>query len=130
VLALNENGRLRSAHDCAEGGLAVCLAESAIAAETRLGATVELADELDAAALLFGEAQGRIVVTCAPEQRAAVVEAAHRADVPAAVIGTVGGADGELRVRTRDAAIALPVASLHEVHSTAIPRLMERAAAE
>src|SRR5690606_2529064 len=48
-----------SAHDCSEGGLAVCIAEACIADEERLlGATVELDDPLPPAALFFGEAQG------------------------------------------------------------------------
>ena len=131
VLSLNDRRLLHSAHDCADGGLAVCLAESAIAAEPMLGVEVRLDDELDPAALLFGEAQGRIVVTCAADDAAKVVETARGLDVVAQVIGTVGRAAGAFNMQTRTGAeISLPVASLHEVHSTAIPRLMERAAAE
>ncbi|HSJ08464.1 MAG TPA: phosphoribosylformylglycinamidine synthase subunit PurL [Longimicrobiales bacterium] len=123
VLALNERGLLRSAHDCAEGGLAVCLAESAITAEPMLGVDVTLDDELDAAALLFGEAQGRIVVSCAATDAEAVVAAAAGAGVPARTIGSV--AAGSFTIATPGAArIELPTASLHEVFTTAIPRLM------
>src|SRR5690606_30271547 len=60
-------GLVRSAHDCADGGLAVALAESAIGGEERFGIEVELGDELPEAALLFGEAQSRVVVSAAPE---------------------------------------------------------------
>src|SRR5690606_37903627 len=68
VLELARAGLLRSAHDCAEGGLVVCLAESALADPERpLGCEVRLSDDLPPAALFFGEAQGRIVVSCAPE---------------------------------------------------------------
>ncbi|HEX6133703.1 MAG TPA: phosphoribosylformylglycinamidine synthase subunit PurL [Longimicrobiales bacterium] len=130
VLSLNAAGRLHSAHDCAEGGLAVCLAECAMTGESMLGIDVELTDELDTAALLFGEAQGRIVVSCAAEQVEAVIAAAAGLNVPATLLGTVGAEEGAFRIRTRSAAIDLPVASLREVHASAIPRLMERAAAE
>jgi phosphoribosylformylglycinamidine synthase subunit PurL len=131
VLELNGRGLLRSAHDTAEGGLAICLAECAMAGDAVFGIDVELADELPAAALLFGEAQGRIVVSCAPADVDAVVAAAGGMDVPAAVIGRVGERDGSFRVRTAGAAtVDLPVSSLHEVYFTAIPRLMERTAAE
>jgi phosphoribosylformylglycinamidine synthase len=131
VLSLNERGLLRSAHDCAEGGLAVCIAESAMAGDRMFGVDIELRDDLDPAALLFGEAQGRIVISCAAEKSAEIIEAAHGMGVPAAIVGNVGTEAGEFNVRTgADAAIALPVASLHEIYSTAIPRLMERAAAE
>jgi hypothetical protein len=47
------------------------------------------------------------------------------------VIGRVGEREGSFRVRTAGAAtVDLPVSSLHEVYFTAIPRLMERTAAE
>jgi len=70
VLALhNEGAFLYSAHDTSEGGLAVALAECAIAAD--LGATIDLAalDALRAAndgrldRALFGEAGSRVIVT-------------------------------------------------------------------
>lgn len=60
-------GWLRSAHDCAEGGLAVALAECCIGGQ--LGATIHLQppgcryDEL-----LFGEAGARILVSVSPNQ--------------------------------------------------------------
>ncbi|MFN2324168.1 MAG: AIR synthase related protein, partial [Trueperaceae bacterium] len=59
VLAMVDKGLLSSAHDCAEGGLAVCLAESAMGARGGpVGGTVTLEDALPVTALLFGEAQG------------------------------------------------------------------------
>jgi phosphoribosylformylglycinamidine synthase len=94
---------------------------------THFGISVELNDDLDAAALLFGEAQGRIVVSCAAASAPEVIEAAAGANVAAAVIGRVGEKDGRFEIRTRTgASIDLPVASLHEVYMTAIPRMMER----
>jgi phosphoribosylformylglycinamidine synthase subunit PurL len=133
VLALNDAGELHSAHDCAEGGLAVCLAESAMAGDDQFGIDVELTDALPTAPLLFGEAQGRIVVSCAADRADAVIAAAAAADVPAAVIGTVGDRGGRFVLRpagTAGVAVDLPVAHLHEVYFTAIPRLMERPTAE
>jgi phosphoribosylformylglycinamidine synthase subunit PurL len=53
---------LSSAHDAAEGGLAVALAEAALFAG--IGARVELARD---AVTWFGEGGGRAVITCAPE---------------------------------------------------------------
>ena len=130
VLSLNELGVLRSAHDCSEGGLAVCLAECALAG-AHVGIEVTLDDALDPAALLFGEAQGRVVVSCAAQDGATAVDVAARMQVPARVIGTVGEVEGRFIARTATgAAIDLPVSSLDEVYSTAIPRLMDRAVAE
>ncbi|MGQ4648069.1 phosphoribosylformylglycinamidine synthase subunit PurL [Lyngbya aestuarii] len=65
-------GWLRSAHDCAEGGLVVAIAESCLAgqlgAEINLGLTPESIqgrwDEI-----LFGESASRILVSVNPEQQ-------------------------------------------------------------
>jgi phosphoribosylformylglycinamidine synthase subunit PurL len=130
VLYLNDRDVLRSAHDCSEGGLAVCLAECTIAANPSLGIDVALDDRLDAAALLFGEAQGRIVLSCAAEHSDTVVEAAARMKVPARIVGRVTE-HGQFIMRTAAGAdIDLPVASLDEIYTTAIPRMMDRAIAE
>jgi phosphoribosylformylglycinamidine synthase len=82
-------GLLVSAHDCAEGGIAVALAECCVAA--RLGARVALrpADRPDAA--LFGEAIGRIVASVREDRVAELFDFARRLCVPVRVIGTVGG---------------------------------------
>lgn len=87
-----QKGWLKSAHDCAEGGLAVAIAESCITHPERvIGATVKLDDELRADFALFSESQSRIVVSIAPEQQAAFE--AHLTDtgLPWATVGTVGG---------------------------------------
>ncbi len=137
---------LHSAHDCAEGGLAVCLAESAFGNGTRgFGIDVALDDDIDAAPLLFGEAQGRIVVSCATEDLDKVLAAGAARGVPARAIGMVGpvetmrldgrggtgaGAGGPARFVLRSAAAMIDVSlrELAEVWATAIPRLMERSA--
>src|SRR5690606_3540262 len=101
MLELADGRLVRSAHDCAEGGLAVCLAESAIRdAERPLGVDVALDDDLAWTPLLFGEAQGRIVVSCAPERVEEVLAVARRHGVPAKRIGTVGPVGGKFTVAT------------------------------
>ena len=72
---LASEGVIESAHDCSEGGLAVALAESCIAgglgancvADTVLGAKLA-ASGARWDAILFGEAQSRIVVSLPPER--------------------------------------------------------------
>src|SRR5581483_1492977 len=94
--ALAAQGLLRSAHDCAEGGLAVALAECALWGGH--GARIELpVGALPASQALFGEGPARIVVTCRAEHAAAVASAAAQYAVPLLHLGTVGGADLELR---------------------------------
>jgi phosphoribosylformylglycinamidine (FGAM) synthase-like enzyme len=67
-------------HDAAEGGLAVCLAESAIA--SGIGAELDLPDD---AVVLFGEGGGQALIACAPD-------AVSTLGVPTRPIGSVGGA--------------------------------------
>jgi phosphoribosylformylglycinamidine synthase len=86
------DGKLRSAHDLSEGGLAVAVAESAF--RGGIGATVEggwLAAAVRADAVLFGEAQSRIIVSVAKEDARAFEKRAAGADVPCVHLGTVGG---------------------------------------
>ena len=128
LVALAEQQLVRSAHDCAEGGLAVALAECAIG--NRLGVSVQLDDALPLAPLLFGEAQGRAVVSCAADQLEPVLARARQHGVPARHIGDVGEQDGEFRIAAGAVVLAAPITGLAEVYQTAIPRLMERAAQE
>jgi len=88
-------GEIRSAHDLAEGGLLVALAECAIGGEGKhLGATLQLDlpyTRLDA--LLFGESQSRALITTRPENASALAALIELRGVPARRIGTVGGRD-------------------------------------
>ncbi|MEF2277046.1 phosphoribosylformylglycinamidine synthase subunit PurL [Deinococcus sp. YIM 134068] len=62
TLALIRAGLTDTAHDCSEGGLAVALAEMAIAGGRGLKATLAAPDGIRPDALLFGEAHSRVVV--------------------------------------------------------------------
>ena len=130
LLAAIRAGLVRSAHDTAEGGLAVALAECAFAASPACGVDVELADGIRDAALLFGETQSRVVVTCRPDdwERLAALAAEH--GVPLARIGTVGAPGGRFRVATRGAGIDAGVEELVAIYESAIPRRMDGSAAD
>jgi phosphoribosylformylglycinamidine synthase len=91
LLEMIEAGLIRSAHDLAEGGLAVALAESAFHAAPRIGCEVEIGSRLRADALLFGESQSRILVTCRKAGLARLLDAAAARGVPAAALGRTGG---------------------------------------
>ena len=91
-LAGIREGIIKSAHDTAEGGLAVALAESCITVEGKnKGAEIELDDDIRADALLFGETQSRIIVTVEKGSADRLKEMAAEKNVPVAVIGKVGG---------------------------------------
>jgi phosphoribosylformylglycinamidine synthase len=134
LLGLIQSGLIKSAHDCSEGGLAVCIAESCIsrliARETPglMGAQIDLTSfigpdrsvRLDA--LLFGETQSRVVVTCAPLDAVKVVERAKLMGVPAAEIGRAGG--DQLTVRVAATEFSAPLAGLHDAWWNSIARAM------
>ncbi|MDP6508134.1 MAG: phosphoribosylformylglycinamidine synthase subunit PurL [Chloroflexota bacterium] len=90
-LAGIRSGVVRSAHDVADGGLAVAVAESAIAGG--IGATLDI-DAADGRrdALLFGESASRIVVSTAPDRLADLERMCGENGASLTIIGRVGGA--------------------------------------
>ncbi|MEZ4617332.1 MAG: AIR synthase-related protein [Caldilineaceae bacterium] len=109
-------GLICSAHDLSEGGLAVALAEMALAG--RLGARVRLgamsrgreASALDALTALFSESNGRLLLEVEREHAAAVT--AHFADVTLVPLGEVT-AEQQLTIRNGDnLLISLPIPTL------------------
>jgi phosphoribosylformylglycinamidine synthase len=91
TLRLAGDGLLRSAHDCADGGLAVTVAESCMIGGRGFAGDAEVPGRLDAA--LFGEAQGRIVISLAPDAEGRVTELAREYGVPATRLGRTTGDD-------------------------------------
>jgi phosphoribosylformylglycinamidine synthase len=115
-------GLAASAHDLSEGGLAVALAECCIGGE--VGATLELSSGgLRTDSLLFGESQGRVIISTEPEKAGRLLALAAEHGVPARVTGAVGGrelkisVDGNIRIQ-------LPVEELAKKWREAIPCLM------
>jgi phosphoribosylformylglycinamidine synthase II len=86
---------LKSAHDCADGGLAVTIAESCFSSLNKAanGAEIELSNNpnLSPEALLFGETPSRIVISFAPENAEKV--RAIVGDLAFEIIGKVAGED-------------------------------------
>src|SRR5438445_1279952 len=81
---------LRSAHDVAEGGLAVALAECSFGG-AGLGVRIALDSGMRADALLFGESQSRMVVSLRRRHLGRLRDLARREDVPFTVLGEVRG---------------------------------------
>ena len=71
VLQLIDKKLIASAHDCAEGGLFVAAMESAMAGNLGLDIQATTPNGLRTDANLFGEAQGRIVVSVSEENKTA-----------------------------------------------------------
>ncbi len=87
---LTHRSIINSAHDCSDGGLLVCLAESCLAngrGFTSQGWRTE--GRLDTA--LFGEAQSRIIVSLPPKQVSKLEKIASKWQVPVTNLGMVEG---------------------------------------
>ena len=100
-------GLVDSAHDIAEGGIAVALTECALAAS--LGAAVTLDGQGDVWQALFGEASGGFIV-CG--HATAIAQLSERTEL--IVIGKVGG--DELRIEVGDEVIELALSDLRTSH--------------
>ncbi len=112
-----EQGILHTAHDLAEGGLAVALAEATFGAG--LGARVKVAM---APRDLFSESQARALVGCAPHQLERLLALAEKLGVPAREIGESGG--DRLVIAADGGGVDAPVAALHATWTTALPRAL------
>lgn len=82
---------IQSAHDVADGGLYITLLESAM--PNGLGFTIEADDSIRKDAFLFGEAQGRVVVSVKPEGQEALVELLSTSEIDFTLLGTVNAGD-------------------------------------
>jgi len=87
-----ESGLLASAHDLAEGGLAIALAEACVSGPVPLGAEVELpAGGTRHDLALFGEGPSRILVSIPAERARPFERLMQEFSVPWRFIGVVGG---------------------------------------
>src|SRR5713101_7534061 len=119
LVAGAERGLIRSAHDIAEGGLAVALAEACFNPRAILGAEVELGRAGNADAVdFFGEGASTVVLSM-PEENVAQVEqlfAGH--GIEFTVIGSV---TSEHRLKIVNV-IDEDVSELMRIYENAIPR--------
>lgn len=126
VLKMNHEEVLNSAHDCSEGGLVAALAQCALGdGEAPLGIDVAIDEDLRPVVSLFGESQGRILVSVSPDNTDQVLALARRYQVPAQKIGTVTAADSGFSMKVRDASLSASMAELADAYFGAIPGIMD-----
>jgi len=87
IKALIREQVLQSAHDVADGGLFIALVESAL--PFKHGFKIESDDSIRKDAFLFGEAQGRVVVSISPENQQRFVEMMATSEIEFSLLGTV-----------------------------------------
>jgi phosphoribosylformylglycinamidine synthase II len=118
VRALIVEGHATAVHDLSDGGLAVALAEMAMA--SGIGATINQLADVSPVASFFGEDQGRYLVTLPREKVDWFFdERVAPTGIFAPWIGSTGGSSlklGEAR--------AIPVAELKAAHESWFPRFM------
>lgn len=118
VLSSIKRGWVRSAHDCSEGGLAVCLAESCITGPRLIGAQINLAScRLED---LFAELQSRIIVTVKEKELSKILKLAKSKGVSAHRIGLVGGKNFKI-----NEALELPLKRLFDEWQGGFQRCVE-----
>lgn len=78
---------IQSAHDVSDGGLYVTLVESSLPND--FGFEIETDDSIRKDAFLFGEAQGRVVVSVSPDDHERFIEMMATSEVDFSFLGTV-----------------------------------------
>jgi phosphoribosylformylglycinamidine synthase len=125
-------GWVKSAHDCSEGGLAVALAECSMShtigrgAPKYMGAEILLKseDKVPIEALLFGESQGRIVVSCSAANAERILSNAKTQGIAAESIGKTKGE--KLSIALNQQTFAWDLHRLQDLWWNAIARAMEK----
>jgi phosphoribosylformylglycinamidine synthase len=125
LVALAGEGKLQSAHDVSDGGLAVTVAESCFVSQS-LSAQIALTREQPAEAALFGEGGARAVVSVSPENVAAVRRIAAQYEVAVGEIGRVSR--GEFRIELNgQKVVSAELPSLADAWGRALERLLSTA---
>jgi phosphoribosylformylglycinamidine synthase II len=123
VLALIQQGLVKSAHDCSEGGFAVAIAECCISGERRIGASVDFGhwpERLDQ--ILFNESQSRVIISVAAEDVDAMETVCAAAEIPFGRVGEVGGS--QMIISTQRETLQWDVAELYQAWYGSIERAM------
>ncbi|MGH6834250.1 MAG: phosphoribosylformylglycinamidine synthase subunit PurL [Methylocella sp.] len=115
VRGLIKSRAVTAVHDVSDGGLAVAVAEMAMAGA--MGASIEV--PVPELGFLFGEDQARYIVTTVPENAAVVRNAAETAGVACEIIGVTGG-----ETLTLGFATAILLDHLMRVHEGWLPGYM------
>ena len=122
LVAMIEAGLVESAHDCADGGLAVALVEAALLGG--VGLNVRLPErKLPLEFLLFGEDASRVVISCDAAQLPRIQQLVEEYDVSADVLGETGSDRVEIAAGEQWV-ISASIAELREAYEGALERAL------
>ncbi len=117
-------GLVQSAHDCAEGGLAVTVTESCLSGPQQFGADIDFGTTgLRPEVLLFNESQSRAVISVKKANAAAAIALLEWRGVPVRRLGLVNKS-AELKITADGATHQWPLAQLHHAWADTIGELM------
>jgi phosphoribosylformylglycinamidine synthase len=117
VRGLCQQKLVESSHDISDGGLICCLLESAFV--NGIGFKISSPDDIRKDAYLFGEGQGRAVVTVKPENENKFLEWMRKSGVDATKIGTTASNSAVL-----DGDELGSIAELKNLYDTSIEKIM------
>lgn len=117
VKSVIKSGIVESAHDCSDGGLFINLIESSI--KSGLGFDISSDKTIRKDAFLFGEGQGRVVVTVKKDDEIALVDLLKNADVKFSKLGFVKAKE----VRIDEEAYG-SVAEFKKMYDSAIEKIL------
>jgi phosphoribosylformylglycinamidine synthase len=121
IRTLIVEGLVTAVHDCSDGGAAVAVAEMALAGN--IGLTMTVVPQIPKpGAILFGEDQGRYVVTTPDPGRVRAL--ANEAKLFAVPIGTTGGAALVFDLVDRGGPQSVSLSHLRAAHEGFFPKLM------
>lgn len=115
ILKLIDKGLINSAHDTSEGGIAICLAEKAMASNG-LGCEVNIGNEN---VHLFGESNTRIIISASANNEELISNIAKEYNLGLIKIGKV--VSNQFIIND---SINEPVDKLSEVYQNALPKIM------
>jgi phosphoribosylformylglycinamidine synthase subunit PurL len=118
ISRLIKNGQIRSAHDVSDGGLFIALAESAMTAG--LGFAINSDSTVRKDAFLYGEAQGRVVVSISTDQKQAFESFMLQEKVPFSPLGKVTTRDFIV-----DDEVWLTTTEATELYESTLPRYLQ-----
>ncbi len=132
LVAGAREGLIRSAHDCAEGGLAVTLAECAFGTDG-IGFSIDVnavqtSDAWSTTATLFSESASRAVISVSSEKLEAFLARAKALGVPAREIGTTGSPRINVSINGRTV-VDMAVSEAETIWDTALDKFFKQRAA-
>jgi phosphoribosylformylglycinamidine synthase II len=117
ILKLIGEEVINSAHDTSEGGIAICLAEKAMASDG-LGCEVNIENDN---AGLFGESHSRIIISASPEDATRISEIAVEHNLGLLKMGKV--VQDNFKINN---SINEPIEKMSEAYESALPKIMDK----